>query len=146
MKALKITVNGERRVLAGHQDAASFIFSYISTPRGETAYHVSGHLLRKDQEVADYVEWKHEDLNEDDEVTLAVTEAKAVDLPKRQRPTTHDWNPQGELELSCSFCGNIKSDVKYLVKGSNGNICDKCTALAHEIMVDEGVFDGEAKS
>ena len=137
-------VNGERRVLAGHQDAASFMFSYISTPRGEAAYHVFGHLLRKGQEAADYVEWKHEELNADDEVALEVTEAKAVDLPEKQRPTTHDWNRAGQLELSCSFCGNVASDVKYFVKGPNGNICDQCTAVAHEIMVDEGVFDGEA--
>lgn len=36
--------------------------------------------------------------------------------------------------LACSFCGKKAAQVKKLVAGSRGYICDVCAAEAHRIM------------
>jgi ATP-dependent Clp protease ATP-binding subunit ClpX len=36
---------------------------------------------------------------------------------------------------TCSFCGRDENDVKLLITGMNGYICDECAAQAHEIVV-----------
>ena len=39
-------------------------------------------------------------------------------------------------ELSCSFCGRGESEVRLLMPGLNGCICDECAERAHEISVE----------
>ncbi len=36
--------------------------------------------------------------------------------------------------LSCSFCGRAESEVKNLIRGIAGNICDECIVLCHNII------------
>ena len=37
--------------------------------------------------------------------------------------------------LSCSFCGRNELEVKTLIRGIAGNICDECIAMCHNIVV-----------
>jgi len=37
--------------------------------------------------------------------------------------------------LTCSFCGRNESEVKTLIRGIAGNICDECITMCHNIMV-----------
>ena len=39
-------------------------------------------------------------------------------------------------ELSCSFCGRGESEVRLLMPGLNGCICDECAERAHEISME----------
>ena len=49
--------------------------------------------------------------------------------------------------LSCSFCGRAESEVKTLIRGIAGNICDECIVMCHTIIdsdkpeVDSAEFD-----
>lgn len=36
--------------------------------------------------------------------------------------------------LSCSFCGRSEDDVKNLIRGIAGNICDECIEMCHTIV------------
>ncbi len=36
--------------------------------------------------------------------------------------------------LSCSFCGRAENEVKNLIRGIGGNICDECIVMCHTII------------
>jgi len=36
--------------------------------------------------------------------------------------------------LSCSFCGRAENEVKNLIRGISGNICDECIVMCHTIV------------
>lgn len=40
---------------------------------------------------------------------------------------------------SCSFCGRTESDVRLLITGMNGYICETCTEQAYEILRSSGI-------
>lgn len=40
--------------------------------------------------------------------------------------------PFDKKQLKCSFCNRTESQVKRMMKGKNGCICDKCLAKATE--------------
>ncbi len=37
----------------------------------------------------------------------------------------------------CSFCGRTRNEVRILIAGISGNICDECADRAHEIVIQE---------
>lgn len=37
-------------------------------------------------------------------------------------------------KLHCSFCGKSQEEVKRLLKGVSGNICDECVVLCHDVV------------
>lgn len=46
--------------------------------------------------------------------------------------------------LSCSFCGRAESEVKTLIRGIAGNICDECIGMCHNIIIDSSATANEA--
>jgi endopeptidase Clp ATP-binding regulatory subunit (clpX) len=47
----------------------------------------------------------------------------------------------GKLDDKCSFCGKGRMQVKVLVSGVSGAICDSCTIQAYDIVQEEGNRD-----
>jgi len=47
-------------------------------------------------------------------------------------------------ENKCSFCGRSKSEVKLLVAGIDGHICDQCIEQAHGIVMEEIAYKNGA--
>ena len=45
------------------------------------------------------------------------------------------------MEKVCSFCGRSEKDVKLLITGLTGYICEDCAAQAYEIVKSTGVLD-----
>ena len=39
--------------------------------------------------------------------------------------------------IHCSFCGRNRDEVKILIAGQDGHICENCIEHAHEIIVKE---------
>jgi len=39
--------------------------------------------------------------------------------------------------IHCSFCGRSRNEVKILIAGQQGHICENCTEHAHEIIEKE---------
>ncbi len=48
-------------------------------------------------------------------------------------------------ELSCSFCGRIKTQTDILIAGIDAHICDKCVEQANGIILDETQNNEKAK-
>ncbi len=45
------------------------------------------------------------------------------------------------MKKSCSFCGRSERDVKLLISGMNGFICEDCAERAYQIVKDAGISD-----
>ncbi|MBQ6202613.1 MAG: ATP-dependent Clp protease ATP-binding subunit ClpX [Prevotella sp.] len=45
----------------------------------------------------------------------------------------------------CSFCGRTENEVKLLITGLNGFICESCAEQAHEIVLSTGLLGNERK-
>ena len=45
----------------------------------------------------------------------------------------------------CSFCGRTENEVKLLITGLNGFICESCAEQAHEIVLSTGFLGNEGK-
>ncbi len=46
----------------------------------------------------------------------------------------------------CSFCGRSETEVKLLISGINGHICEDCATQAYEIVKNSGVLGSSKKS
>ena len=46
----------------------------------------------------------------------------------------------------CSFCGRSESEVKLLITGLNGYICENCAEQAHDIVVSTGLLNNDRES
>ena len=44
---------------------------------------------------------------------------------------------KGDTSIHCSFCGRSRDEVKILIAGQDGHICEKCIEHAHEIIEKE---------
>lgn len=42
----------------------------------------------------------------------------------------------------CNFCGRSENEVKLLITGLNGYICENCAEQAHDIVVSTGLLNG----
>jgi ATP-dependent Clp protease ATP-binding subunit ClpX len=47
--------------------------------------------------------------------------------------------------LSCSFCGRPEAEVKTLIRGIAGNICDECVSMCHNIVDQDKPKEEEAE-
>ncbi len=139
MKALEIKIDGECCCVAGHPKAFGFQCFLNAGVGGDGNFAVWGYLTPENRGTADHAQWVEETVSEGQTVSVRIIETDDVDSPSDIHPSTHVRNRAGELELCCSFCGTCQSEAKKLVAGVNGNICEKCTALAHDIMVEEGL-------
>ena len=54
-------------------------------------------------------------------------------------------NRKKRMEKVCSFCGRSEHDVKLLITGLTGCICEDCAAQAYEIVKSTGLLDVEQK-
>ena len=46
-------------------------------------------------------------------------------------------DPANPAPLVCGFCAKTQSEVKKLIAGHKGNICDECTTLCMSILAVE---------
>ncbi len=50
-----------------------------------------------------------------------------------------------ETTIRCSLCNRDKKDVKILIAGVNGHICDNCVTQAYHLIADESVANENSK-
>jgi len=49
------------------------------------------------------------------------------------------------MKKTCSFCGRGENDVRLLITGINGYICEDCAMQAHDIVLSSGVLGNSGK-
>jgi ATP-dependent Clp protease ATP-binding subunit ClpX len=42
------------------------------------------------------------------------------------------------MKKACNFCGRSEREVKLLISGANGYICEDCTVQAYEVLLANG--------
>src|SRR5574344_92020 len=47
------------------------------------------------------------------------------------------------MKKACSFCGRTEKDVKLLITGINGFICEECAKQAYEIVQESGAYSAK---
>ena len=121
MIAYEVSVNGERRCLAGvgARGVLSAILHWVNHEGSESNLRVGG--LRSD--LAEHVTWLAQGLKVGDQVSVRVLEAEQVDSPTDSRPRDSDD------QLRCSFCNLPRADVKKLIQGPVAAICDQCVEV-----------------
>ena len=50
-------------------------------------------------------------------------------------------NDSNDKNLTCSFCGKNRNEVKKLIAGPNSYICNECISISHKIINDENTID-----
>jgi len=50
-----------------------------------------------------------------------------------------------ETNIKCSLCDRDKKDVKILIAGLNGHVCDNCISQAYHLIADEKTTDNNTK-
>lgn len=50
------------------------------------------------------------------------------------------------MKKVCSFCGRSEKDVRLLITGINGYICENCAQQAYEIVKSTGLFDTDGQT
>ena len=55
-------------------------------------------------------------------------------------------NHNGEIEVTCSFCGKTQDEVKKLIAGPTVYICNECIDLCNEIVNEDRQQEMEAQS
>jgi hypothetical protein len=69
-----------------------------------------------------------------------------------KRAIGEDWDTQvpkfedDRKHLTCSFCGKSQNEVRKLVAGPSGHICDECIELCKKILVEEADTGSERNS
>jgi hypothetical protein len=54
-----------------------------------------------------------------------------------------DWQEKAKIPkipekgTSCSFCGQTYAEVAKLITGAEGNICNECVEICHELLADD---------
>jgi hypothetical protein len=139
MKALEICVNGESIAKIGHEDAETvdFAFRYFS----DSNVSGVGHAIVDGADITGCIYWPELKLKESDEVSLKIVEVQSSSELNASFPGTHRIGGSGGLELACSICGKTQDEVKKLIAGETGNICDECTDYVYQLMVSEGVLN-----
>jgi len=64
-----------------------------------------------------------------------VPRAKAMGVDGEADPSVPMW--VAAADSRCSFCGKLRAQAEFLVKGLGGIICDECVILAEEIMAED---------
>ena len=49
------------------------------------------------------------------------------------------------IKKKCSFCGRNEQEVRLLITGADGFICDDCVQQAYQIAVASGALDEEVE-
>jgi len=49
------------------------------------------------------------------------------------------------MKKTCSFCGSSEKDVRLLITGISGQICENCAKQAYEIVQTSGILGGTSK-
>ena len=47
------------------------------------------------------------------------------------------------MKKTCSFCGRSENEVKLLITGLNGHICEECAKQAYDIACSAGFAEEE---
>jgi hypothetical protein len=130
---LEISVNGQRRVLAGAA-AAEVINATVSLYPGlaEGWLEIAGSVIVDQQPVAD-ARWLAAALAAGDVVEVRLVESEQAADPALSR-TDPTARASDQIPLVCAFCDKTQAEVPGMVASRKALICPQCVAYLHDII------------
>jgi hypothetical protein len=142
MKAIKVTTEDGKTIVAGYKDANWISVEYRIYPKygGISEFHIHAVAINSDSKEF-YHEWTPTDKSTP-AIKLEAIETDDIDPPLRHRPGTHKWLNENDLVPACTFCNKSQPKVEKLMAGYNGYICEGCAKICWETFSETG--DGDA--
>lgn len=132
MLCLEVSVNGERKTLAGVADAETLSAAIRSYPGlGESNVLVTGEVLPTGQPTAE-AKWFSCPLKVGDEVSVRLVDSNdpsPVQLG-RVNPTNVATD---SVPIICAFCGKPHTDVEAMIASTRAFICRACVMVLYEL-------------
>jgi len=131
--SLEVIVNGQRRTIAGMEDAALVNATVSLYPEVKDGWlEVSGSVEPEGQPAANAI-WLQAALAVGDIVQVRLVDTHEVVAPDLSRtdPTAHATDA---LPLVCAFCEKTHLDVPGMVASRKAMICPECVNYLHEMM------------
>jgi len=130
---LQVSVNGQRRVLAGVA-AAEVINATISLYPGLKAgwLEVAGSVLPPDQPVAD-ARWLAAALSAGDAVEVRLVDSAQAAAPQLTR-TDPTAPAMDGIALVCAFCDKTPEEVPGMIASRRAMICPECIGYLHDVI------------
>lgn len=131
--SLEISVNGQRRTVAGMAQAEQLTATVSLYPNVKDGWlDVSGSVVPVGQPPAD-ASWLTSALAVGDTVEVRLIESQSALTPKLTRadptaPATDD------VPFVCAFCDKTQQEVTGMVASRRAMICPECVGYLHEMM------------
>jgi hypothetical protein len=140
MLCLEVSVNGEKKVVAGVVDAEALNAAIRVFPGlGVADVHVTGDVVPDDQPPAEAT-WFHADLARGDEVTVRLVESENPSPAKLGR-TDPGSVATDSVPIICAFCGNPSTEVDAMIASTRALICHSCVKCLYGLVAES---EGEA--
>jgi hypothetical protein len=139
---LEVTINGERRVVAGAAMAETLSASVTVHPGFDHAWViVDGAIAPEEQPTAD-ANWLTTSAALGDLVQIRLVESNDPTTPRLGRADLETRPvPTDAIPFVCAFCGKEPKDVEGMLASRKAMICHGCVREFHAIATDEGAAD-----
>ena len=134
MICLEISVNGQRRIVAGDA-AAEVINATVSLypDLNEGWLEIAGSVVTEQQPpIADAL-WLAAALSAGDVVQVRLVESEQAEAATLSR-TDPTARASDRIPLVCAFCDKSQEEVAGMVASRKAMICPQCIAYLHDIM------------
>lgn len=133
MICLEISVNGQRRVVAGDA-AAEVINATVSLypDLKEGWLEIAGSVVTEQQPLAD-ARWLAAALSAGDVVEVRLVESEQAEAATLSR-TAPSARATDRIPLVCAFCDKSHEEVTGMVASRKAVICPECIAYLHDII------------
>lgn len=133
MICLEISVNGQRRVVAGAASAEVINATVSLYPQlAEGWLEVAGSVVGEQQPVAD-ARWLAAALAAGDVVQVRMVESEQAADPALSR-TDPTARASDQIPLVCAFCDKTQAQVDGMIASRKAVICPECIAYLHDII------------
>jgi hypothetical protein len=132
MICIQVSVNGERRTLAGAANAEALTTSVLTYPESQQTWlRVNGDMTFEGQPNA-AAEWLTMQLSVGDKVEIQVLESDTPENPTLSR--TDPTRPASDaIPCVCAFCGKDSKQTQGMVASHHAMICRDCIDYLHEM-------------
>jgi ClpX C4-type zinc finger len=136
MICVEVTVNGQRRTIAGADAAETIEAAVLTYPATQQSWlRVTGDIVPGKQPTAD-AEWLAMQLSVGDKVEVQLIETDDPVAPNLSR-TDPTLPASDEIPFVCAFCGKDAEHTEGMVASRKAMICHDCICYLHE-MINEG--------
>jgi hypothetical protein len=144
---LEVTINGERRVMAGVATAETLSASVSVHPGFDQAWiKVDGEIAPEGQPKAD-AHWLTSGAALGDVVQIRLVESNDPTTPSLGRVDLGVTPaPTDAIPFVCAFCGREPKDVEGMLASRKAMICHGCLWEFHAIATDEGAVEDSGET